>query len=118
VPNAFQDQTITLTVLPPRILFGNARHPHHAPHFRLAAQIRHQRAQQTLGVNPIRLYPSRPPVHLQARRINNGLAGLAWGFRSSGDSGHGIPSPELDLLTQCGHHESEDPGSADLAGFN
>jgi hypothetical protein len=29
-----------------------------------------------------------------------GLAGLAWGFRSSGDSGHGIPSPELDLLVE------------------
>jgi hypothetical protein len=30
VLNTFGDQTITFTVEPPRILFGNAEHAHHA----------------------------------------------------------------------------------------
>ena len=74
VLNAFGDQTITFTVEPPRILYGNAGHAHHAPHLRLAAQIRHQQTQRPLRVDPIRLYSSHPPVHLQARRINNVIA--------------------------------------------
>jgi hypothetical protein len=34
-----------------RILFGSAGHPHHTPHLRLTAQIRQQRAQQSLSVD-------------------------------------------------------------------
>ena len=44
VLNTFRDQTVSLTVQPTRVLCSNARHLHHAPHFRFAAQIRHQRA--------------------------------------------------------------------------
>ena len=44
VLNTFRDQTVPLAVQPTRVLCSNAGHLHHAPHFRLAAQIRHQRA--------------------------------------------------------------------------
>ena len=79
--NTFGDQAITLTMQPPGVFLFDAGHAHHAPHLRLAAQIRHQRAQQPLRVDPIRLYSSRPPVHLQACRINNVIA-YAMGFSS------------------------------------
>jgi hypothetical protein len=61
-------------VQPPRILFGNTRHSHHTPHLRLTAQIRQQRAQQPFSVDPICLDSSRPPIHLQARWINDVIA--------------------------------------------
>jgi len=85
--------------------------------------------------------PTVPYPYPQLARSRIGLASPG-GFRSWGDSGHGVPSLELALLTQCVHQsalcnrissqsriggirstetccdESEDPGSADLAGFN
>jgi hypothetical protein len=48
----FGGQPITLTVQPTVILFGDAWHPQYTPHFRLTAQIRHQRSPQ------LRLLPS------------------------------------------------------------
>jgi hypothetical protein len=42
VLDAFSDQPMPLTVQPAVIFFGDAWHAHHAPHLRLAAQIRHQ----------------------------------------------------------------------------
>jgi hypothetical protein len=36
------DQAVTLTMQSTIIFFGDTWHPHHAPHLRLAAQIRHQ----------------------------------------------------------------------------
>ena len=91
-----------------------------------------------------RLIFSEPTVPYPYPRLARSRIGLAspGGFRSWGDSGHGVPSLQLALLTQCGHQsalrnrissqsqiggirstetccdESEDPGSADLAGFN
>ena len=41
----FVDEAVTLTVQSTVILFGNAWHTHHAPHFWFPTHMRHQRAQ-------------------------------------------------------------------------
>jgi hypothetical protein len=74
VLNALLRQPIPLAVQPPRIVFGQAWHPHHAPHLRFAAQMGHQGSQQPFGIDPIRLGLARSSVHLQAGRINHVIA--------------------------------------------
>src|SRR6516164_1524321 len=74
VPDAFRDQAVSLAVRPARILFGKTGRPHHAPHFRLAAQIRHQRAQKPLRVDPVRFHAPRPAIHLEACWIDDVIA--------------------------------------------
>src|SRR5215469_15539401 len=49
----FVDESVTLTVQPPVILFGNAWHTHHAPHLWFPTRMRHQRPQQSRGVDAI-----------------------------------------------------------------
>src|SRR5215468_3163006 len=56
---------------PPGIFLLDARNPHHAACIRLAAQITAKCPQHPLDVNPIGLGAPRPPVHQQARRIEN-----------------------------------------------
>ena len=50
---------------------SGARHPHDPHHPRLAAQIRHQRAQHLLAVDPVGLRPPRPLIHRNARRVEH-----------------------------------------------
>src|SRR5215471_14150726 len=65
------DQPVTLAMQPPGIFLLDARNPHHAACIRLAAQITAKCPQHPLDVNPIGLGAPRPPVHQQARRIEN-----------------------------------------------
>src|SRR5215475_2927994 len=66
-------------------------------------------AQATLpildSIFPESMAPGTVTLYPQLARSRIGLA-LPGGFRSSGDSGHGVPSPELALLTQCGHQSA------------
>ena len=50
---------------------SGARHPHDPHHPRLAAQIRHQRAQHLLAIDPVGLHPPRPLIHRNARRVKH-----------------------------------------------
>src|SRR5215467_408667 len=65
------DQPVTLAMQPPGIFLLDARNPNHAACIRLAAQITAKCPQHPLDVNPIGLGAPRPPVHQQARRIEN-----------------------------------------------
>ena len=68
------DQPVTLAMQSPGVFLLDARHPHHAARIRLTAQITGQRPQHSLDVDPIGLGTPRPPVHQQARRIENMIA--------------------------------------------
>src|SRR5215831_2386555 len=66
VLDSFADQPATLTMQPTVVLFGDTRHAHNAPNFWLTSQIRHQRSQQSLDVNSVRLgsaSPTNQPAH-------------------------------------------------------
>src|SRR6266704_1506727 len=59
-----------LTVQLPPVLLLHRRHPHHAPHLPLSRVVPHQHGQQLARVQPVRLRPPLPPLHLDARRIH------------------------------------------------
>jgi hypothetical protein len=63
VLDSFGDQPATLTMHPTVVLFGDARHAHNAPNLRLTTQIRHQRSEQSLDINSVRLGPARPTTN-------------------------------------------------------
>src|SRR5262249_3266734 len=68
------DQPATLTMEPTVVLFGDTRHAHNAPNLWLTTQIRHQRSQQSLDVNSVRLGSARPTINLHTRRIDDIVA--------------------------------------------
>src|ERR1700694_3782873 len=72
--DTFADQAVAITVQPTVIFFGNTWDTDHAPYFRVAAQIGHERAQQLCHVDVVGLGPSRSPIHLNARRIDDVVA--------------------------------------------
>src|SRR5262252_8863357 len=56
------------------VLFGDTRHAHNAPNLWLTTQMRHQRSQQSLDVNSVRLGSARPTINLHTRRIDDVVA--------------------------------------------
>src|SRR5215469_5298321 len=74
VLDSFADQPATLTMKPTVVLFGNTRHAHNAPDLWLTTQIRHQRSQQSLDINSVRLGSARPTINLHTRRIDDVVA--------------------------------------------
>ena len=57
-----------------RRFLRHRRHPHLAPHAPLALTDPHQHAHQFQRIEPIRLGPPGPPVHLDTRRIHHPIA--------------------------------------------
>jgi hypothetical protein len=56
---------------PTVVLFGNTRHAHNAPNLWFTTQIRHQRSEQSLDINSVRLGSARPTINLHGRRIDD-----------------------------------------------
>src|SRR4029077_12416344 len=63
-----------LTMKPTVVLFDNTRHAHDAPDLWLTTQIRHQRSQQSLDINSVRLGSARPTINLHTLRIDDVVA--------------------------------------------
>jgi hypothetical protein len=74
VLDSFADQPATLTIEPTIVLFGDTRHPQNAPNLWLTAQIRHQRSEQSLDINSVRLGSAGPTINLHTRRIDDVVA--------------------------------------------
>jgi hypothetical protein len=74
VLDSFADQPATLTMQPTVVLFGDAWHAHNAPDLWLTTQIRHQRSEQSLDINSVRLGPARPTINLHTCRIDDVVA--------------------------------------------
>src|ERR1700730_8648378 len=54
-----------------RVLLLGGRHPHDPYHAGLTAQVRHQRAQHLLAIDPVGLHPPRSLIHRNARRVKH-----------------------------------------------
>jgi hypothetical protein len=71
VLDSFADQPAPLTMEPPVVLFGDTPHAHDAANLRLTTQTRHQRSEQSLDINSVRLGSARPPINLHTLRIDD-----------------------------------------------
>src|SRR5215831_20980708 len=74
VLDSFTDQPATLTMELTIVLFGDTRHAHNAPNLWLTTQIRHQRREQSLDINSVRLGSARSTINLHTRRIDDVVA--------------------------------------------
>src|SRR5215211_4494286 len=70
VSRALLEQPLALTRAPLAILLLRRRNPNHAADTRLAAHMRQKRPHQQRQIDPVGLGTPRPPVHLNARRID------------------------------------------------
>src|SRR6476469_8582634 len=68
------NQPATLSVEPTVVLFGDTWHAHNTPNLRLTPQIRHQRSQQSLGIDAVRFGSARSTINLQTCRIDDVVA--------------------------------------------
>src|SRR6476646_2452696 len=68
------NQPATLSVEPTVVLFGDTWHAHNTPNLRLPPQIRHQRSQQSLGIDAVRFGSARSTINLQTCRIDDVVA--------------------------------------------
>src|SRR3954447_14491675 len=68
---ALGNQPTTLAMQTPGVFMFDTRNVHHAARLRLTAQMTDQRTTHPIGIDLIRLPPPRPPIHLQAGRIEN-----------------------------------------------
>jgi hypothetical protein len=71
VPDALGQQRLALARQPPGVLGLARRRAHHGADLALAARERHQRAQQSLGVDPVRLGPAVAPAHRDRGRVDH-----------------------------------------------
>jgi hypothetical protein len=69
VLDSFADQPATLTMEPTVVLFGDTRRAQNAPNLWLTTQIRHQRSEQSLDINSVRLGSARPTINRHTRRL-------------------------------------------------
>src|SRR6185436_11888011 len=68
------NQPATLSVEPAVVLYDDTWHAHNTPNLRLTPQIRHQRSQQSLGIDAVRFGSARSTINLQTCRIDDVVA--------------------------------------------
>jgi hypothetical protein len=71
VPHTLGHQRSAFARQPPLVLLRRARRPHHRANSPFAAGPGHQRAQQHLDIEPIRIGPAVTPVHGNRSGINH-----------------------------------------------